>query len=60
MIVNYNAFAVKIDNATSSLVRFEMKNIFFNFENPSDLHTYYSGEVMLYIYSKVVILAPVL
>jgi hypothetical protein len=31
-IVFYNAGAVKIYNATSSLVRFENKNIFFDFE----------------------------
>jgi hypothetical protein len=31
--VSYNASAVKIYNATSSLVRFENKNIFFYLKN---------------------------
>jgi hypothetical protein len=31
-IVSYNANAVKIYNAASSLVRFENKNIFYYFE----------------------------
>jgi hypothetical protein len=31
-IVSYNVSAVKIYNATSSLVRFERKTIFFSFE----------------------------
>jgi hypothetical protein len=41
--VSYNASAVKIYNATSSLVRFEDKNIFFYFEN--DLAYYNAGVV---------------
>jgi hypothetical protein len=32
-IVSYSASAVKIYNATNSLVRFENKNIFFNLKN---------------------------
>jgi hypothetical protein len=36
-IVSYNASAVKIYNATSSLVRFENKNIFFCLEKRSSL-----------------------
>jgi hypothetical protein len=40
MAVIYNASAVKIYNATSSLVRFENDNIFFyNEKCPSLLHT---------------------
>jgi hypothetical protein len=31
--VSYNASAVKIDNAASSQVRFENKNIFFYLKN---------------------------
>jgi hypothetical protein len=37
--VSYNASAVKIDNAASSLVRFENKNIFFNSEQRSSQPT---------------------
>jgi hypothetical protein len=35
MIESYNASAVKIYNATSSLVRFENNNIFAYYENRS-------------------------
>jgi hypothetical protein len=41
-IMSYNAGAVKIYTATSSLVRFENKNIFFTLKN--DL-TYYNAVV---------------
>jgi hypothetical protein len=33
--VSYNASAIKIYNATISLVRFENKNIFFSLEKPA-------------------------
>jgi hypothetical protein len=35
--LSYNASVVNIYNATSSLVRFEIKNIFFCFEKRSSL-----------------------
>jgi hypothetical protein len=43
MIVGYNASAVKIYNSTSSLVRFENKNVFFCFEKRSYSLAYYNA-----------------
>jgi hypothetical protein len=57
MIVSYNASVVKIHNTTSSLVKFEIKNIFFYFEKCCSLrHT----TLALYVDAKseVVGLAP--
>jgi hypothetical protein len=51
-IVSYNARAVKFFNATSSLVRFENKNVFFCFEKCSST----AGIVVVNL--KVVGLAP--
>jgi hypothetical protein len=55
-IASYNASAVKIYSATSSLVRFENKNIFFYFKKTLNPTRYSAGVVA--VNSKVVGLAP--
>jgi hypothetical protein len=46
-IMSYNARAVKIHNATSSLVRFEDKNVFLYFEKMFYLTNCNAGSVMV-------------
>jgi hypothetical protein len=53
--VNYNASAVKMYNAASSLVRYEIKNIFFYSEIRSSL---LQNTGVVVVNSKVVGLAP--
>jgi hypothetical protein len=55
--VSYNASAVKIYNARSSLARFENKNIFTYFQKTLQPFMYSAGVVA--VNSKVVGLAPV-
>jgi hypothetical protein len=55
-IVSHNASALKIYNATSSLVRFETKNIFFCFERTLFVSYYNVGVVV--VNSKVVGFSP--
>jgi hypothetical protein len=53
--VSYNASTVKIYNATSSLMRFENKYIFFFIE---ETLSYYSAAGIVVVKSEVVGLAP--
>jgi hypothetical protein len=53
---SYNASAVKIYNATSSLVRFKSENIFFCFEKTL-YPTYYKAGVVV-VKSKAIGLSP--
>jgi hypothetical protein len=56
-IISYNASVVKIYETTSSLVRFETKNIFFHFEKRASLlHTTLALYVV--VNSQVIGLAP--
>jgi hypothetical protein len=44
-VVSYNASTIKIYNATSSLVRFENKKVFFHFERNNAL-AYYNAALI--------------